>query len=203
MIPSYDIEGRGDYRGGGPYFFKSSKAKTDPDYNYFLRDVARATSAAPTYFEPAHVENRSGTKWTALVDGGVFANNPAACAYAEARKLGAEPGEIVLVSLGTGELQRAIKYRDAKDWGIIEWAVPLLSVIFDGVADTVHYQMDQLLPDSAGQRRYYRFDTGLDKALDDFDAANTANINALLREADDILASQAGALDEVCTMLTA
>lgn len=23
LIPSYDIEGRGDYRGGGPYFFKS------------------------------------------------------------------------------------------------------------------------------------------------------------------------------------
>lgn len=203
LIPSYDIEGRGDYRGGGPYFFKSSKAKTDPDYNYFLRDVARATSAAPTYFEPAHIENRSGTAWTALIDGGVFANNPAACAYAEARKLGAEPGEIILVSLGTGELQRPIKYGDAKDWGIIEWAVPVLSVIFDGVADTVHYQMDQLLPDSAGKRCYYRFDTGLDKALDDFDAAHTANINALLREADDILASQAGALDEVCTMLTA
>jgi patatin-like phospholipase/acyl hydrolase len=79
LIPSYDIEGRGDYRGGGPYFFKSSKASTDQDYNYYLRDVARATSAAPTYFEPAHIENRSGAKWTALVDGGVFANNPAAC----------------------------------------------------------------------------------------------------------------------------
>ncbi len=105
--------------------------------------------------------------------------------------------------LCTGELQRPIKYGDAKDWGIIEWAIPLLSVIFDGVADTVHYQMDQLLPDSGGQRRYYRFDTALDKALDDFDAARTANINALLLEADDILASQAGALDEVCTMLTA
>jgi hypothetical protein len=110
--------------------------------------------------------------------------------------------EIVLVSLGTGEAQRAIKYGDAKDWGIMEWAVPLLSVIFDGVADSVHYQMSQLLPDGAGQRRYYRFDTGLDKALDDMDAAHTANVNELLREADDILKAQAGALDEVCTMLT-
>ena len=63
--------------------------------------------------------------------------------------------------------------------------------------------MEQLLPDSAGRRRYYRFDTGLDKALDDFDAVHTANIDALLREADDILTSQAGALDEVCAMLTA
>lgn len=202
LIPSYDIEGRGDYRGGGPYFFKSSKAKTDPDYNYLLRNVARATSAAPTYFEPAHLENVSRSDWTALIDGGVFANNPAACAYAEARKLGAQHDEIVMVSLGTGEQTRAIKYRDAKDWGIIEWAIPLLSVIFDGVADTVHYQMGQLLQDTAGQRRYYRFDTELDKALDDFDAAHTANINELLREADDILVSQAGVLNEVCTMLT-
>ena len=45
-----------------------------------MRDVARATSAAPTYFEPARLP---GNPPYALVDGGVFANNPGMCAYVD------------------------------------------------------------------------------------------------------------------------
>jgi patatin-like phospholipase/acyl hydrolase len=35
-----------------PFFFKSSNARLRPDYDFPARQVARATSAAPTYFEP-------------------------------------------------------------------------------------------------------------------------------------------------------
>ena len=52
LVTSYDIENR------QPYFFKRSKAiheDTSVLRNHLLRDVARATSAAPTYFEPAKV----------------------------------------------------------------------------------------------------------------------------------------------------
>ena len=51
IITSYDIEKR------KPYLFKSSKAK-NPGRNHLLRDVARATSAAPTYFEPLLMDNK-------------------------------------------------------------------------------------------------------------------------------------------------
>jgi hypothetical protein len=44
-----------------------------------VTDVARATSAAPTYFEP--FESDSGIQ---LVDGGVWANNPVMLAITEA-----------------------------------------------------------------------------------------------------------------------
>ena len=46
LIGSYDIENQ------IPFFFKSQRIPTNPNYNWKLRDVARATSAAPTFFPP-------------------------------------------------------------------------------------------------------------------------------------------------------
>lgn len=100
-------------RGGHPRFFKSyrikdSEQKSDnsqqpstecpsgdpkpskhPENNYFMRDVARATSAAPTYFEPVTLDFHPTPELKlveTLVDGGIFANNPAMCAYADMKK---------------------------------------------------------------------------------------------------------------------
>src|SRR5919107_900875 len=67
-------------------------------------EAAHATSAAPTYFEPV----RSGR--ATLIDGGVFATNPAVVAYAEVR------GKLeLLLSLGTGEHTRRLPYGKVKD----------------------------------------------------------------------------------------
>jgi len=64
--------------------FTSHNAK-QPIKNFYVKDVCRATSAAPTYFEPAQINSFYNQQYT-LIDGGVYANNPALCAYAEARK---------------------------------------------------------------------------------------------------------------------
>jgi uncharacterized protein len=108
FVTSYEIELR------APFFFRSERAKVDADYDFPMREVARATSAAPTYFEPAKVEARGPVEYYALVDGGVFANNPAMCAYVEASSILKERGSastdeptILVVSLGTGQLRTA------------------------------------------------------------------------------------------------
>jgi uncharacterized protein len=81
LVTSYDIERR------KPFYFLSRLAKMRPhEENFRLRDIARSTSAAPTYFEP-HVLSWNGREHLALVDGGVFANNPAMLAYTEAMEL--------------------------------------------------------------------------------------------------------------------
>ena len=71
VIPSYDLSGP------GPFFFKREYAQ-DESQNWDVRMalVARATSAAPTYFDPAVVPAADGRGDHALVDGGTFANNP-------------------------------------------------------------------------------------------------------------------------------
>ena len=42
--------------------FRSKEAVFNDSRNFFMRDVARATSAAPTYFPSAEIMNIKGTK---------------------------------------------------------------------------------------------------------------------------------------------
>jgi patatin-like phospholipase/acyl hydrolase len=186
VVTSYDIERR------EPYFFKTSRAQKDKDRNHYLRDVARATSAAPTFFEPEVVRSLAKKpSRRVLIDGGVFVNNPAMCAYTEAFSLGAKPDNMAVVSLGT--------------WGALGWVRPIISVMMDGEADAADYHLRQLLPDedSAEKQRYFRFDTKLDLALDDMDAAGKGNIDNLKQEAEQIIVEQAEELDRMIDLLTA
>ncbi|MBD1831436.1 patatin-like phospholipase family protein [Cyanobacteria bacterium FACHB-472] len=182
LIPSYDIELR------RPYFFKRTKARKNPKcHNFYMKKVARATSAAPTYFEPLKLETNDLTDYYALIDGGVFANNPAMCAYVQAKSNYPDAIDFLIVSIGTGELTTILPYEKVKDWGLLQWAQPIIHVTFDGVSDTVHYQLKQLLPPVRDQRRYYRFQTRLTERGDHMDDASKENIRALKLQAESII----------------
>ena len=71
-------------------FFKSWLARQKPSYNFALKDMARATSAAETYFAPADITSASGDKYR-CVDGGTAINNPTIAAILEAEAMW--PGE--------------------------------------------------------------------------------------------------------------
>lgn len=94
LITSYNIQQK------TPFYFRSSEAIDNPEIEDFpMWKIARATSAAPTYFPPFQTEysgnfsrrDRSGHRVTEqldsipLIDGGVFANNPSLLAYIEAK----------------------------------------------------------------------------------------------------------------------
>ena len=207
VIPSYEIENR------DCFFFKTRQAREKPlTHDFFMRQVARATSAAPTYFEPCHLvaehdpddpsdPDKTKPYWS-LIDGGVFANNPALCGYVEALSTSAPGSEFLVVSLGTGQLTRPILYYEAKDWGLAGWAQNILNVIFDGVQDTVDYQLQQLFPEVPGQpRRYYRFQTKLDKGMDEMDDASQTNIFALKHKAEELIAGESQALQDLCGLI--
>jgi uncharacterized protein len=196
LVTSYEIER------SFPFFFKSSNARQRPDYDFPARHVARATSAAPTYFQPMKIPTGTNPDHYTLIDGGVFANNPAACALVEARSTHPDAGHFLVVSLGTGELNHSLPYDHAKDWGVVRWAVPILEVVFDGVSRTVDYQMRQLLPDTPGEcRRYYRFQTTLDGGRFKLDNAGPESITALKALAYDLVEKESDALDQLCDRL--
>ena len=194
LVTSYDLERR------RPYFFKSFRAKTEPARNFFMRQAGRATAAAPTYFEPGLIA-LSEVDRLVLVDGGVFANNPAMCAWAEARKLYPDAADILVLSLGTGHLTRPYAYEDAASWGLAGWVRPVLDVMFDGISDAVDYQLRQLLPGRA-PRRYYRLQTALVVGNDDMDDASLTNLRALKGLAEELIQDHTLLLDELVEQLT-
>ena len=185
IVPAYNMTEP------GPYFFKTRKAREDPGNEDFpLSVVARATAAAPTYFEPLEVSG------AALVDGGVFAVNPAMSAFAEVARF--QPtADVLLLSLGTGERTRKRSFGQVKDWGLVEWAKPLLDVVFDGMSEAVDYQLRHALEDG----RYWRLQIELDLASDDLDDASQGNLKLLRKHAEDLIDLHSDDLDEIVAAL--
>lgn len=184
-ITSYDIHNN------CPFFFKSWKE----DRNFIkLKDALRATTAAPTYFTPKYL--KIGETERVLIDGGVFANNPAACAYANSKKLFPND-DIILLSLGTGRLSNPIKYINSKRFGKIAWVKPLLNVMFGSGLDVVNYQLDNIIDD-----RYLRIQSQLKMASVEMDNVTAKNMKYLQQEARLMIKSNNKVIDVFCEMIT-
>ncbi len=196
LIPAYDIERR------LPFFFKKRHAVNDKAYNFRMRYIARATSAAPTYFEPFKLLDRNGDGYYPLIDGGVIANNPAMCALADAFKFAQEETSFLIVSLGTGELTRKLDYDKAINWGQLHWARNLIDIFLDGESDTTHYQIQWILQKSGNQHKYFRLQTELELASDDLDNTSDKNLQNLVFEAQKLIHQHESSIDEICNLLT-
>ena len=70
-------------------------------HGFLVREAARATSAAPTYFAPAFFIDRETNEKLTLIDGGMIANNPILATYIEARKLYPNADEFRILSIST------------------------------------------------------------------------------------------------------
>lgn len=195
LITGYEIERRISW------FFKSVRASKDENYNYFMRDIARSTSAAPTYFAPSHIKSLEQEERYTLVDGGVFANNPAMCGYTEAITMFPEAESILIISLGTGEQTERISYQKAKNWGLASWAQPILGVVFDGVSDTIDYQLKKIIKPNGKIPMYFRFQLTLSGVNEDLDDASPENIRNLKLLAEDLIRDRQNELDLVCEEL--
>ncbi len=170
IVTSYDAQRIGTY-----YF--NSREVLDPDKdeeNFLLRDIIRATSAAPTYFVPFQYNSYHSdpSLVSTFIDGGVFANNPAMLAYVEAKILhdkrdqavqnkgGSkglnQPGDVAsprdiaenffMLSLGTGSVEKSLNYHCTKFWGWPFWAKPIVDILMESSANSVDFQVKHLLP---------------------------------------------------------
>lgn len=189
LISSYNLQKQ------LPFFFKSHLIAARPDYNWKVTDIARATSAAPTFFPPFHLTR--GADDYALVDGGVFVSNPAMAAYVEARLLYPEAARVVVVSVGTGDRQDAITYAQAHKWGLIGWAKQIVPVLMDSVSEAVDFELTALLECTC-----YRLQvTGLPAAAGEMDNVAPDNLATLQTLTKNYLAAQAPLLTQICAEL--
>lgn len=155
LIPTFDLEA---WR---PEFVDSVMEKWE---DLTLVEAALMTSAAPTYF-PSHGK---------YVDGGVAANNPAACALAAAQTVGCMNKDIVLMSIGTGFNPRSM---EGGDHGYKGWLPNLIPLLMEGPQKAEEYKVRMQL----GERQF-RVNPHLKKVIDlaDYEASDE-----LIAEADE------------------
>ncbi len=193
LIPAFDVERR------KAYFFTSHDARKDLNQDFYLRDVVRATTAAPTYFEPATIYSLAdfhSRRRMTMIDGGIFANNPALCAYAEARghpyfrKLmhtRIKASNMLILSLGTGTSNIFYPPEEIREWGLMQWSRPLVSMMMGGMAQTVDFQLEQVFSAVEAHDRYVRIDSRLPDYISPFmDDASEKNIDNLVEYAQNL-----------------
>lgn len=163
-------------------FFKSRQAIKNASKNALLKDVCRATSAAPTYL-PAY-KFSFGNKTRVCVDGGVYINNPTVASLVEVSKYHKEDiygfadiclDDIQVLSLGTGHYSNDIARKRVEGWGLLDWATKITDVMMQAVNQTADYEARELtekedylrinpniteekyadMADSADETRYY------------------------------------------------
>lgn len=115
-----------------------------------VRDVALATSAAPTYFPMVSIDGQLFT------DGGLAAQSPDLVAIHEAENfLGIRSESVRLLSIGTTTSKFSIPSTDGTNFGLFNWASNqrLWSAIISSQQQVVYYMARYLLQD-----RYVRID---------------------------------------------
>lgn len=198
LITAYDIKRRQGH------FFTQHDAKNDSGWDFFVKEVARATSAAPTYFECSKVKSLTNITYP-LVDGGVFVNNPALCAYAEAHKMfttAPRAKDMAILSLGTGFVRKSYDFNAAKNWGMAEWIKPIIDIMMSGVSDVVDYQLTEIYNGVQVPKQYLRINTEIpmevNPEMDDASQKNLLGLKALGMETAQTYSKQ---LDEFVEFL--
>jgi hypothetical protein len=172
LVSAYDMHGR------SPRFFKPWNAEAE---QVTAVEAGLATAAAPTYFPALRLGE------SALVDGGVFVNNPTIAATIEALKRTTgdpiRPEDLLVISLGTGQHERGYDPELVEGWGQRGWILPgqggeppLIGAMLDGQSDAAHHWAHVLLnhepgspvargPELGAGPRYFRWQVELPEPL--------------------------------------
>lgn len=169
--------------------------------NFYTRDAIMGSSAAPTFFEPVQVHPVDKSDMHLLVDGSVFAKNPAMCALVEAQKIFPRAKRFNILSLGTGETGTPYTYQQMHTWGFLEWVlpskgVPLAAIMNHGQAKCVNYQL-QYLP----RVSYSRFEISIADCSRSMDDASPENIQCLRECAMELIREKDAEIDRLVDLL--
>lgn len=146
------------------------------DADEYMWKIALATSAAPTYFPAACVDNEC------KIDGGLWANNPVMVGIMEAKFNGYEPERIKLLSLGTGTKIYGVPNKIAEKSGILTWNQNLIELIMN-----VQTESAKNMASYVGCNIIERIDFEI-KGNMKLDSVKSETINELLHEADESFA---------------
>ncbi len=163
---------------GTPTVFKTDHARDLKEHGgYLVRDIALASSAAPTYLPLVDLQHPVTKSVERFCDGGIVTNSPALMGYAEAISyLGARPQDVAVLSLGTprqdlSEPESSLSwFKRRRRRGLAGWDLGerIITLVLDAGAAGAHHAL-RLIAGASGAR-YVRVSlvqpkgTGLDVA---------------------------------------
>ena len=194
LIASYDVS-RSE-----PVIFRSRAARESGAEDFPMSLVARASSAAPTFFPPVRLVARGIER--VLVDGGLIANNPAMLALTDALT-SSQPGEISLVSVGTGSpparVPQTFDVTSTKPWPFV--VTDLMSAQFDGASALTHGQILEAARQSGGRIRYVRLQADLGTVSPAMDDVSPGHLAGLRSVADAFVSGRSAEIEEAAQVL--
>ncbi len=194
IMTAYNIELRKNH------IFRQQKAISHGDTrDFYIKDVCRATAAAPTFFSVAEIFSIAGTRFP-LLDGGVFAHNPALSGLLEMLKTydTFKIDDVHILSLGTGAAKNVYNYEDFKKKWAISIGPALVDIMTSSSSESNDYFLRQLFRSVQKSRQYTRIEpenvASISPAMDD---ASPGNIQKLVSLADNVISDYDHVLNKV------
>ena len=183
-----------------PFIASTYFAARNKENDFYLRDIAGAASAAPTYFDPKKFRSPNSTTIYQGVDGGIYANNPELIGVTGVYLLhpSFEIGNIILLSLGTGDTVK--NNQNSGNDGDIGWLKnkDIIGSMMDAESAIAETAVTAMLKN----RNHFRFQLHLPSELADMDNSSDNNLNALLEAAEDFIQQNTLSIDNLCKKLT-
>ncbi|MCK8604374.1 CBASS cGAMP-activated phospholipase [Desulfoferrobacter suflitae] len=170
---------------GNPMVFKTQH---DPnlcrDLEYYLWQVALATSAAPVYFPLAKVGIPNSAAQNLFVDGGLWANNPSMVALVEAVAYMKMPlQDIRLLSVGNIKSKTTFSSNSILSRGASLWREKVINLTLEAQAASIDHQVELLFRSLNLSSNYIRVEEPITSqthlCLARMDCAKTKNLNDL------------------------
>lgn len=194
MVLSYSLSE------GEPHFWTTRIAKTSDKHDFFLKDIAAATSAAPTYFAPKEVVNKDGSSKSYEADGGIFANDPASAAISEMYRAfpNIDRNDILLISIGSGKVKLTSPINSVKDSGVIGWVLKanLIDVMMGASSYISDWESSILV-----NANEIRLQIDIDPKFGALDNTNQNNLKALLAATEEYIEKNTHIIDDICKKL--
>ena len=195
LVPAYDMDSR------NLRLFISLNAHGDE--NFYMSDVARATTAFPAIFPAVELTSVNGKQTLHCLDGGIGAINPSVQALSMV--LASEPkAKIMLVSLGTGDYDTPLPFKQVEKWGMNltpgkGWdPATLMDVLFDGMNHAASEAADWTI---VSRGSCFRLQATLSEALSPMDNTAPAHIEELQNVAREMIQKKDDQLKEIARHL--
>lgn len=211
LIPATDIK---NFRPVWITHLKGQKDTSQEGWSSMkMKDAVRASTTAPTYFPAKYYQTTPDedmpnvTHRHSLIDGGFFAGNCMRRLMTQARKIAPPDAEIVVVHLGTGNVENSLSPEEFNKLGPIGMISKsngnlLLSLVINMSLMDVANDLKEEIGD-----RFISFDGIIDEENDkdapaaSMDDASVSNLRQLEKFAEKIIADNGADMDRLCEIL--